>query len=199
MAPPIKRTRIFCPCCNAGLGYEDQILYNSTVDPDSINVHFKPHRYLDTIECDGCGKYFKVKFEGKTITDVEENTEVAPRRSYLDLLVVPPGDKPLFILVKSFDYPHSLNETDQERFDHQKYHYEEHTCPTNWVHSIEAFVFDGDDDPHGFGKLVRRIPLEDLPPEDKHGQREEMLTAYIPELSILKWNEDGEPIAEGAS
>ncbi len=40
-----------------------------------------------------------------------------------------------------------------------EYHYNEHTCPSNWL-GVDV-IADGDDDPHGFAVYVRSVPRPD--------------------------------------
>jgi hypothetical protein len=40
--------------------------------------------------------------------------------------------------------------------DNDKYHYESHTCPTNFI-ECETIIVKGDTDPHGAFELVRSI------------------------------------------
>jgi hypothetical protein len=68
----------------------------------------------------------------------------------LDLLVVPPSDKPIYLVVKTKRYSDD---------DGLAYFYNEHTCPTNWIGDVEAIIFEGDSDPHGVAQFVRRVDL----------------------------------------
>lgn len=50
----------------------------------------------------------------------------------------------------------------------QRYFYEEHSCPTNWLGDCVAVIEAGDSDPHGFLTFVRtvRIPEDNKPSQE---------------------------------
>jgi hypothetical protein len=52
--------------------------------------------------------------------------------------------------------------------DSQRYFYEEHSCPTNWLQYTVAVIDEtGDEDPHGFLKHVRTVRVDkDFDPMD---------------------------------
>jgi hypothetical protein len=54
------------------------------------------------------------------------------------------------------------DETDEVNQSHQRYFFEEHSCPTNWLRECVAVIVEGDCDPHGFLDFVRAVdvPLE---------------------------------------
>lgn len=76
----------------------------------------------------------------------------------LVLLKVDPDELPLYFVIAARHYQ---SDDQDQGYDHNSYFYDEHTCPTNWTDDIVAVVANGDDDPHGFAKFVRRIPMPD--------------------------------------
>jgi hypothetical protein len=100
------------------------------------------------------------KFEGKVnaLTDVDVEPIVDERRiKTFDLLVIPPQQTSIYFIIDS-----SRNDP-SDSADHGKtYYYDEHTCPTNWLQSVEEVISDGDDDPHGLGQFVRSVDATGL-------------------------------------
>lgn len=49
----------------------------------------------------------------------------------------------------------------EDELAHQKYHYNEHTCPTNYIGDVLKVVdpADGDQDPHGIFKFVSQCEV----------------------------------------
>lgn len=43
--------------------------------------------------------------------------------------------------------------------EHQRYFFEEHSCPTNWLRECVAVIKGGNDDPHGFLEFVRAVDV----------------------------------------
>lgn len=66
--------------------------------------------------------------------------------------------------------------------DHQKYYYEEHTCPTNYLLDVLYVINleDGDLDPHGIFKFVSAIALKDIELND------EEIIKIIPKEALSK-------------
>lgn len=46
-------------------------------------------------------------------------------------------------------------DSDEANQEHQRYTFEEHSCPTNWIAECVAIIQNGDADPHGFLEFVR--------------------------------------------
>jgi len=63
---------------------------------------------------------------------------------------------PIEVKLNTWKYPF-LYEDNEDFIDHQKYFYEEHTCPTNWTSEIVEITFDGDNDPHGLFEFISAI------------------------------------------
>lgn len=101
--------------------------------------------------CSECGGKFRGKVNSPT--DVEIEPIVGERWvKTFDLLVIPPQEAPVYFIVEGGRRDPSDTE------DHGKtYLYGEHTCPTNWLQSVEEIVFEGDDDPHGIADFVRSV------------------------------------------
>lgn len=65
------------------------------------------------------------------------------------LLKFPPRDVPVYLIIRR-DRADLQYMTDE----HLRFLYDEHTCPINWSSGIEAFILDGDSDPHGVAEFV---------------------------------------------
>jgi hypothetical protein len=67
------------------------------------------------------------------------------------------GMGPIYFVVEGLsEWPLSLDEMNQ----HQKYFYEQHTCPTNFIR-IPLIAVDGDVDPHGIFEFVEAVWMMD--------------------------------------
>ena len=71
------------------------------------------------------------------------------------VLLLEPQPKPIYFIVATKDYAHHGNEKlgTAAYFDHQRYFFEEHSCPTNFIGGEEIVSCDPDDgkwrtDPH---------------------------------------------------
>jgi hypothetical protein len=53
------------------------------------------------------------------------------------------------------------DETDEANQSHQRYFFEEHSCPTNWLRECVVVIVDKDCDPHGFLEFVRAVDVSD--------------------------------------
>lgn len=73
------------------------------------------------------------------------------KKQVYDLLELVPGSKPIYIVVKS-------NSNDFDKRDH----YEEHTCPINYLRNIVE-VFEGvEADPHGLFKYIESVQTDKI-------------------------------------
>lgn len=101
--------------------------------------------------CQKC--YSENKITRLTEVDVEVVT-TGKKQSPITVTLRSQTTPPIEVRLNAWKYAHSENDSPEDFFDHQKYFYEEHTCPTNWVSEIEEIVFEGDHDPHGLFELV---------------------------------------------
>jgi hypothetical protein len=126
---------ISCPSCRDGSWRADQ-----------LNVGF-----VTTWSCQECG-----------------NEATIRRISESDFEVTPNGmkDTPVVVTLQSITEPkitvrlntrkwsHSRNDTPEEYAEHQRFFYNMHTCPTNWIKQVEEITFENDRDPHGVFEFV---------------------------------------------
>lgn len=89
----------------------------------------------------------------------------------IETLVLLRVTDPCFVVVRGMRF------ADHE--DNSEYFYNEHTCPTNWAPKIEAFIQDGDTDPHGVAGFVRVI---DMP--SGHDEDDADWLALFPETAV---------------
>lgn len=68
-----------------------------------------------------------------------------------DIVRLDPQDEPIYFIVEAF------SPTDPET---TAYWYDEGTCPTNWLKTVDTIIINGDSDPHGLFAFVRTtMPL----------------------------------------
>lgn len=70
-------------------------------------------------------------------------------------------DPKLYIVTKGFTrlMKDGVRPPYEETAEHNRYYYEEHTCPTNFM-SVERIIYNGDYDPHGIFKYVRHVDID---------------------------------------
>jgi hypothetical protein len=100
--------------------------------------------------CANCGEGHNFK-----VTDGECAVSLANKRKVETsvLLKIPPKQHSIYFLVRGMRFEPDERSTDEQYGGH-RYFYEEHTCPTNWLHHVEEIQFNGDTDPHGLAELV---------------------------------------------
>lgn len=97
--------------------------------------------------CDKCGHSIRGEVKSGSV-EIEKRTEV--KINTLDLLCIPPHEKPVYFVVAGSKI--SPRDSGDEELGHTKFFYEEHTCPTNWLGEVLEVVDRGDRDPHGLFK-----------------------------------------------
>lgn len=68
-------------------------------------------------------------------------------------------DGPTFFVMKHDRCRAAPDETDEQNQEHQRYFFEEHSCPTNWLRECVAVIQNGNTDPHGFLTFVRAVDV----------------------------------------
>jgi hypothetical protein len=63
-------------------------------------------------------------------------------------------EPPITVKVNAWKYACSQGLSQEEYESDERYFYNEHTCPTNWLRDIEQIEFEGDTDPHGVFEFV---------------------------------------------
>jgi hypothetical protein len=56
--------------------------------------------------------------------------------------------------LNTWKYAHSQDESPEDYREHERYFYDEHTCPTNWTREIVEVIFNSNHDPHGVFEFV---------------------------------------------
>lgn len=139
---------IVCPTCDKPTNSSADHLLGNTTD-----VTFGPW------SCNHCGESFR----GVVQLDHSIQIEKVGGDRYLptlDLLVIPPQDKPIYFLRRgrrTFKPGEVLDDVK----DNARYYYNEHSCPTNWMDGFKTIAFDGDGDPHGVIRYVNSMMPED--------------------------------------
>ena len=78
----------------------------------------------------------------------------------LALLKFDGKDGPVYFVMDHDRYhPPGGPESDEANQESQRYYFEEHSCPTNWLKECVAVIKDGDCDPHGFLEFVRAVDV----------------------------------------
>ena len=81
--------------------------------------------------------------------------------------------------------PSALETEEQES---ERYFFEEHSCPTNWLRDCVTVIEDGDPDPHGFMEFVRSVPIALDFDEDNDDAVRELFLKRSPTPNIISSN-----------
>lgn len=76
-----------------------------------------------------------------------------------DILVLRPQKQNIYFIVNDRASSDDIHKDD---YDNNKYFYNEHTCPTNWINNVD-FIIDQNSlsaDPHGLFEYVKSVKLE---------------------------------------
>jgi hypothetical protein len=133
-----------CPHCNGQTGSRIDHLYPgpTTAGPWA---------------CDICGHWFDVKINGpKNVELTPAKSKNEPVRDGYALLRFDGMEGPVFFIMKCSRY---RVESDEEQQSSDRFFFEEHSCPTNWLRDCVEVISAGDIDPHGFLKFVRSIDV----------------------------------------
>lgn len=137
-----------CPWCNGASGHRVDHLY-----AHPLPCRFGPWR------CAECDKSFEgtVRAPGD-VELIKDETASATARA-MSLLKFDGKDGPTFFVMDHRHY--SAQDSDEEKQGHDRYFFEEHSCPTNWLRHCAAVIQDGDTDPHGFLTFVRSVEVSE--------------------------------------
>lgn len=138
---------LMCPWCSEQSGCRVDHLYDEA--PMSFGTWY----------CKEC----RMPFSGKVLAP--HKVEVAkdePRDRFsrsMALLKFDGKGGPVFFVMDHDRYRSGKTQSDEENQESQKYFFEEHSCPTNWLRECVAVIEDGDCDPHGFLEFVRCVDV----------------------------------------
>lgn len=131
-------TQLFLVCPNCGERKE-------RVD------HIAVGRSAGPWACGFCHRYYRFVRTGPETVEVEQlEQRETPVTVTLRSRTVPP----ITLKLHTWKYGHSQEDSAEEYAEHQRYFYNEHTCPTNFMRNVEKIVFEGDEDPHGVFEFV---------------------------------------------
>lgn len=77
---------------------------------------------------------------------------------------------PVFFVMDHDRYNDGSMDSDEANQSHQRYFFEEHSCPTNWLRECVAVIEGGNCDPHGFLEFVRAVDVPNDFDVDEDGQ-----------------------------
>jgi len=156
---------VVCPWCNEKSGHRVDHLY------DSPGTRWGPWY------CNECGGSFSGSVTGPRDVTVRKEREDKTFLRSMALLKLDGKDGPVYFVIDHRRYCEGAGETDEEMRSHQRYFFEEHSCPTNWLRDCAAVIQDGDCDPHGFLDFVRAVDVQ----EDFDADSDEQWPILFPE------------------
>jgi hypothetical protein len=101
--------------------------------------------------CSECHLYVRIL---RITEDDFETTLLEKKETPITVTLRSPTVPPITVKVNAWKYEHSQSLSQEEFVENEKYFYNEHTCPTNWLRDIEQIEFEGDHDPHGVFEFV---------------------------------------------
>lgn len=150
-----------CPACEERLGIVEHLF------AESFGT-----RHAGPWYCDNCGAGWKIEVDREAGTIELTEHEDKARPTIVELRI-PPQSEPITLFVSGLRWE-SENGTDKYDHDqHNRYYYEQHTCPENYFHSILEIYLGDKADPHGLAKYVATRVV--IPPDaDVHEIVEEL-------------------------
>ena len=96
--------------------------------------------------CEECHTEFTIS----RLSEFDFETQVTGRKDTPITVTLQSITEPKITLkLNGWKYAHSQKDSEDDFRESERYFYNEHTCPTNWVHQIVQIEFKGDKDPHG--------------------------------------------------
>jgi hypothetical protein len=136
-----------CPHCNIHTNETVSHLYG-----DRLPFKFGPWY------CDACGGAYEgtVLAPGNVeIRIIDRNKQSKGRR--MALLKLAADNRTVWFVIDGIYINHGSDDRGSQ--DRDRYFYEEHSCPTNWLRDVAAVIEDNDSDPHGFLEFVRSVEV----------------------------------------
>ena len=151
-----KQDLAICPWCAGESGQRVDHLYDEAP------------RNFGSWDCKNCGMSFQGRVNAPGDVTIEKDERSHKNRRALTLLKFESKDGPTFFVIDHKHY--GAPEPDAEIQERDRYLYEEHSCPTNWLRDCIAVIHDGDADPHGFLTFVRSVEVSDGFDDNDDGQ-----------------------------
>ena len=134
------RLFLVCPNCNEG-----EWLASHIGDGGSFGPWF----------CQNCGKYCRGRRVGSSF-ELEPALDIT--REKITVTLQSKTNPPITLKLNSWQFAGGVEGgrqlTAEECWDHTKYYYNTHTCPTNYMNEVAEIIFEGDSDPHGVFEFV---------------------------------------------
>lgn len=132
--------------------------------PAGVNGNWTKFRGRDV--CATCVYGLQHSLE-ETRDELDAKKDGRPKVPIFMLLELPPQKSSIFLVVDAFDYSHNrdkgIGTTEFE--ENQRYYYEEHTCPTNFI-GAQLISIEGDQDRHGLFNYIRSVKATGVPTSD---------------------------------
>ena len=129
------RLYIPCPSCTDGFWRADQLKMGQPT----------------TWSCDQCNN------QAHILRVSDEDFQTVPtgkKETPITVILQSVTEPKIIVRVNAWKYAHSQDLPQDEFVENERYFYNQHTCPTNWLRDIEQIEFEGDKDPHGVFEFV---------------------------------------------
>lgn len=164
---------ITCPACNRGHHAVEHLF--ERIKEYGYEEYTAGSWWCDYEDC-GVGFNLIAKASGEVLVDVQEGHKKVPITALLRIL---PTKNAIYLVVRGMRFINPKKEENaRELFDHKKYFYEEHTCPSNYLNDTETVIISNDADPHGLASLVGYVDGDARRLFTEGGNAEEVLKLF---------------------
>jgi hypothetical protein len=162
---------IICPWCNGKT--------KSSID----------HLYDEVIKwgpwyCDLCLHPYEGEVNGGKDLSIRKCLMMRPLFRTLSLLKICANEGDIYFVMEINSGYQDINQSPKtlaEIQDYNKYYFEEHSCPTNWIGDCVAIIQDSDTDPHGIMEFIKTVKI----PLDFDLNKEKDLEKFFPEAFCI--------------
>jgi len=157
-ADTITKIHLVCPVCK---------------EPGHCIDYLEAGRSTIT-DCDHCGAYFKLSRRTTTLSPSFEIEILSEKKQRVIVTLQSTTEPPITLKVNDWLYPSPdrvfwqdkasaiVSETLEQFWDHKKYYYDVHVCPSSMFKSVEEIIVGDVADPHGLFKFVSvELPKEE--------------------------------------
>jgi hypothetical protein len=113
--------------------------------------HIKDGQEFGPWMCKTCNGYFKGRREGVSF---ELTLMPELHTDKITVTLQSQTTPPITLRINSYQYsgPNPMNAEDA--WNHARYFYNAHTCPTNYMRDVTEIIYEGSSDPHGVFEFV---------------------------------------------
>ena len=131
--------------------------------------------------CDECGTANELRMYADGRVTARSLDKKCLRTSVV--LKLPPQKEPVYFLMEGMrfteEWPNPGETQEEHNHSRDRYFYEEHSCPTNWLKDVQEVMIGSDCDPHGLWHYMGTI--EASPSDDSNNKQLSVLLSQLEE------------------